>query len=787
MTKNMGKTLVALAVGAMFTASGAAMATTLTWDSSGSKPTAPVDGAGTWNTTGTNWSNGTTDAAWNDSSDSGYTAVFGADNGTAGTVSLGSNITAGGLIFNPATSGNYTISGSSSYSLTLTGASIVANTGATISANTDFTAGLNLTGGQQLTLSGTNTNATGTTVTAGTLQIVQSGTTGVNNSAPLGAGNVTVDTGAILSFLHNTGSSTISTDIAITGNVNEGVGYPSNGDLQYTGSNQTYTDTGTITLNNSSTTQTQIFSYGINTTVNLNGVISGTVGQLNFLGESASNSELQTFNLNAQETYTGNTLIGSYAAGTLVTLNGGANTLPTATTLALDSAIWGSNGASPLTLNLDGNNQQVAGLNVGTINNTGGVVTIEDSTGKGATLTVGSAGAGSLSLGNDTININTNINAVGAANFASASAGSVVNVNAIFNTPFYFEVGNSHGATTININNGGTITNTGEYLFTYGGGAGSTMNVNTGGTMDAFQIRLGNSANAILNLNGGLINTDLIHTDYSGGGTLNLNGGTLEASGAGGGAGIQNPWLASSAADPLTVNVLSGGVTIEVPTNYNANVTAALLQGPSASTGGVSITGGGTLTLLGTTNTYTGPTSINAGTLALAMSGTTAATIADSSLLTINSGGTFDISAITASATTLKGMTISGGTINVAMDGSGNVSNIVLNSAATVSGSNTINFAAASGVTALTPGTYNLLADASGGLTGTFLFANGATSEQYLLGSDSYMLTLANSNTLETLNVGAGAPVPEPATLGLFALGGLGLLLVGRKRRKARA
>jgi autotransporter-associated beta strand protein len=744
-----------------------------------------VDGAGTWNTTGTNWSNGTADAAWNNTSDSSYTAVFGANNGTAGTVTLGSNITAGGLTFNPATSSNYTIAGSGSYGLTLTGSSVVVNTNATLVANTTFANGLNLTGGQQLTLSGNNINTTGTTVTAGTLQIVQpSGSSSQNFSAPLGTGAVTVDTGAVLALNSNNGSGNLSNNIIITGNVNNGFGVAnSNGALQFTGNNQTYTDTGNITLNSSNTTQTQIFNLGINSTVNFNGVIGGTVGQLNFFGQSDTNNEVQTFNLNNLETYTGNTNISTFGADTLLALKGGTNTLPTGTTLTLSPSSFGTvgtsgQGPSTLTLDLAGNNQSITGLNINTLNNSA-FVTIEDSTGNHATLTVGSAGVGSLSLANDTININTNLNATGAANFASASAGSVVNVNAIFNTPFYFDVGNNNGATTININNGGTITNTGEYLFTYGGGAGSTMNVNVGGIMDAFQIRLGNNANAVLNLNGGLINTDLIHTNYSGGGTLNLNGGTLEAAGVG---PIQNPWLESTTTDPLTVNVLNNGVTIEVPTNITANVTAAFLQGSSTSTGGISITGGGTLTLLGTTNTYTGPTSINAGTLTLGMNDATAATIADSSMLTINSGATFDISAITATSTTLKGLTISGGTINVAMDGSGNVSNIVLNSAAIVSGTNTINFAAASGVTALTPGTYTLLADASGGLTGTFLFGNGTNSEKYILGSDSYMLSLENTNTAETLNVGAGAPVPEPATLCMVAMGGLGLLLVGRKR-----
>ncbi|MGC9261799.1 MAG: PEP-CTERM sorting domain-containing protein, partial [Phycisphaerae bacterium] len=243
----------------------------------------------------------------------------------------------------------------------------------------------------------------------------------------------------------------------------------------------------------------------------------------------------------------------------------------------------------------------------------------------------------------------------------------------------------------------------------------------------------------------------------------------------------------------IVLNVLSQGVTLNVASGVQGVVYSPFLQGPSSSTGGVTVTGGGTVVMDGT-NTYTGPTTITSGTLALgtysytpsgaSSSSTQVGSIADSSLLTIKSGGTFDISAVTATPTTLKGLAISGGTINVAMDASGNVSNIVLNSAATVSGSNIINFAAASGVTALTPGTYNLLADADGGLTGTFLFGNGATSEKYLLGSDSYMLTLANSNTLETLNVGAGAPIPEPATLGLFAIGGVALVLIGRKRRR---
>ena len=393
-------------------------------------------------------------------------------------------------------------------------------------------------------------------------------------------------------------------------------------------------------------------------------------------------------------------------------------------------------GQSPLTLDLHGNNQQVAMLNVSAVGPTGSTVTVKDSTNTGATLTMTGTGPGTSSPGT-------------VAAYANIASGGTLNLLTNF--------------TDSSANDGVAIFN------------GTTVNLASGVTFSApLDLLLApNSSNGTVNLNGGTLASNAI-TAGGGVATVNLDG-TLAMTG-------NSPVTGSTWITPgITLNVLSQGVTLNVASGVQGVVDSPFLQGPNSSSGGVTVAGGGTVTMSGV-NTYTGATTVESGTLALG-GGSSPATIADSSLLTIQSGGTFDISAITASATTLKGMTISGGTINVAMNGSGNVSNIVLNAAATVSGSNIINFAAASGVTALTPGTYNLLADAGGGLTGTFLFGNGATSEKYLLGSDNYMLTLTNSSTLETLNVGAGAPVPEPATLGLFAIGGLVLALIGRKRK----
>src|SRR5580704_2394544 len=65
-------------------------------------------GTATWNSTSTNWYNGTSDVNWNNTS---ATATF---NGTAGTVTLAANEIAGGLAFNTA---GYIVNGNNSITL----------------------------------------------------------------------------------------------------------------------------------------------------------------------------------------------------------------------------------------------------------------------------------------------------------------------------------------------------------------------------------------------------------------------------------------------------------------------------------------------------------------------------------------------------------------------------------------------------------------------------------------------------------------------------------------------
>ena len=156
---------------ALLLAAGSVQGATLTWDNGGASPTNAVDGStSVWDTSTSLWSNGTADSAWTNGTD---TAVFGNLHGTAGTVNLGAGITVGGLTFNAASSGTYTIApGTGPYKLTLSGgATITTNADAAISASILGTAGLVKSGAGTLTLSGSSTYTGVTSITQGTLAV----------------------------------------------------------------------------------------------------------------------------------------------------------------------------------------------------------------------------------------------------------------------------------------------------------------------------------------------------------------------------------------------------------------------------------------------------------------------------------------------------------------------------------------------------------------------------------------------------------------------------------------
>ena len=159
---------------------------TLTW-APGHTPTAPSGGTGTWDTTTTNWSNGTADVAWSNAN----AALFG---GTAGTVTVATGVSVSPTYMNFGV-GGYTIAATGTGNITTTtnnpnvgfGANNLTETvSALIIGTGSLTVGNSTTNnnGGTLILSAANTYSGGSTINANAaLQTL-------NNSAALGTANV---------------------------------------------------------------------------------------------------------------------------------------------------------------------------------------------------------------------------------------------------------------------------------------------------------------------------------------------------------------------------------------------------------------------------------------------------------------------------------------------------------------------------------------------------------------------------------------------------------------------
>ena len=94
------------------TLSAIGLGNSMNWDASGANPTVPTDGAGNWSSTNADWSGGAggaigaSDSIWSP----GYSAVIGANNGAAGTITITDPfVTVSNLTFNAAGSGSYNI------------------------------------------------------------------------------------------------------------------------------------------------------------------------------------------------------------------------------------------------------------------------------------------------------------------------------------------------------------------------------------------------------------------------------------------------------------------------------------------------------------------------------------------------------------------------------------------------------------------------------------------------------------------------------------------------------
>ena len=542
-----------------------------------------VGGPGTWDNSTTNWTTatGTTNSAWQ-----GGTAIFGA---AGGVVTLGSAISAQGLIFN---SNGYSIGGSNA--LTLAGTApqinVTLNDTATIATSIISKGGLTANGGGTLILTnGSSGYSGGTNVANGTLQV---GTAAAVGS--IGTGAISLRNGGTLAVVNISGNT-------LSGNVTNGVA-----------------GVGTLNINSANSTT-------------VSGTLTdGTSGQLAFI-QSGSGT---TFLTNTGNTYSGATLI-----------NGGILQVGTATaagSIGARSAITLDKGASLNLVNVSGNtfanniaNGSTAASTVN-INSTGkltlsGVLSDGSNSSSGTAVAVPLAltqnGTGTTTItGNNTYTGGTTVNAgtlqIGNGKSGNLGAGSTVSVGSGSSTATLLIDVASQGtfASAITLNNAGSsvqaIETVSETLSGVISGSGSFVQSGTGTTF----LSGTNTYTGATQVNAGIL---VIGNGTAG--SLTGSSGITVANNAI--LGLELP-----SGQPFTTNVALSGANaqlIVVNSGASASTISSVISG-----NGIFDQSGSAQTILNSVNTFTGTTNINDGILELDGS------LAQGNTVNVQSGGT---------------------------------------------------------------------------------------------------------------------------------------------------
>jgi autotransporter-associated beta strand protein len=336
-----------------------------------------------------------------------------------------------------------------------------------------------------------------------------------------------------------------------------------------------------------------------------------------------------------------------------------------------NDAVFGATGAGAITvsgtrsvgdLDITSNGYTFSGgtldaANTWTINNdtaiSSGVTT--DFSGGAITGTLTKTGAGKLTL-SGAVNA-TGFGTSGSGNWGiTVSAGSLVlSGTSTFSNAGLFAGGGNATISAGTHNFTGTVNRIGIAM---GGGKTATV---SGGTVNTVKILVGNGSSGIYTQSGGTVilpttgvgvelgtagnstDTSVFNLDggilqavqlapsasWKGTSTINLNGGTFRAVGSS--TNLFSPTGALSQAGSIFVK--AGGAVID-PNGRNVTISSNLLTHPTSTGGGLTKLGGPSTTLtLSGVNTYTGPTTVTAGVLAVKGS-----SIANSNKLVLDGG-----------------------------------------------------------------------------------------------------------------------------------------------------
>ncbi len=615
-------------------------------------------------------------------------------------------------------------------------------------------------------LSGANTYTGATTISAGTVV--------ASNAAALGttAGGTTVANGATL----RVNNVAIGAE-AVTLN---GTGVGAAGALQGTG---TASLAGNVTLAAAST----VGVTGAADALTLSGVVSGA----NALTKAGAG----TLTLSGANIYTGTTTI---SAGTVVASNATAlGTVAGGTTVAAGATLNVNNvaiGAEAVTLNGTLQGTGAASL-AGTV--ALGAASALNTAAFGDTLTLTGVvsganalnknGAGTVVLGGAAANTYTGATNVNAGTLRVGSAANKITNTSAVNVAapgtldlnnFNETVGSIAGAGNITLGSAtltaGNATNT---LFSgVVSGTGGLTKAGTGtlelSGANTYTGTTAVSAGTVVASNVTALGTTAGGTTVANGATLRINNVaigaeavTVNGAGVGAAGALQGTGTAS----------LAGNVALATASTVGATAAADTLTLSGVVSGANALTkaGAGTVVLTGA-NTYTGATTINAGTV-VASNATALGTLAGGT--TVAAGATLNINnvAIGTEALTLNGTLQGTGAASLAGTvalGAANALNTAvagdtLTLTGVVSGANALNKNGA--------GTVVLAGAANNTYTGVTNINAGTlvASKAGALGTVAGGTTVANGATLQISNVAIGA---EPVTLNGTGVGGSGAL-----------
>lgn len=669
---------------------------------------------GTWTSTaGGIWSTGFSGGIPADGTDA--IATFGSDITATTAVSLDSARTAGTINFNDTgASGDssWTINSANSSILTLatsSGAPVI-NLGAP-NGNTSDIISVALAGTQGLTVNATSSTGnqaalrlSGSLASLSGILTINGGRVDNNGGSSLGGlTSVTVASGGQIG-LWGTGTYTQNFTLAGNGHGESGYGVAIRGG----NSTKTTTISGTVTLAGNAT-------VGADT--------GGALVFSNVIGESVAGSRLiigdtsqkGSVALSGANTYTGGTAV---KAGTLV-LDYATNN---ATSIGAGGLTLGGLGTNTA-VQIKGNAAAATTLSKDlTLNAGANTLSLATKTGQTTAFT-----ATSLTRNGGSLEIQTS----GTGTAIVTLAGTVANTAQINNWVVY----NNTFAATDGSNNliaGSTLNN---------GNGAKDLSLWVSGTTQyaSTSIAFANSVGAGVSIDGVTFMHAGTRTVTVGtGNTLTLNKGVIVSSTVGASAStITGGAIQGSASGQLTLlNNNSNSLTISSVITDNG--------GPT----GLTASGAGTV-ILGALNTYTGVTTVSAGTLTIAdtgaikVAGANGVVVASGAILTLN--GKLELTSGTDSIA-------NAGTINFDTNGCSILANNLFD-------------------TGLAGNTYRLI-------TGGTLNNTGAVTVD-LAGSSVWTSASLDASGLITFTA-----VPEPSTYGLLGAGALGAASLARRRRK---